>query len=162
MAFNLYEDPTELAKMVTQLRQDDYVKNYEITMKRKDGGSFPCSLSIKVLRDEKGGNMGSVTIARDLTELKRKEAALHATNEQLQALVTKTNRSNRHMLLLQEMTDFFQTSQTSEETHGAISHFAPQFFPDYNGALYILNNSRNLYEMAAIWGDSSSNGVGLQ
>ena len=48
--------------MVIQLRQEGYVRNYEITMKRKDGSTFPCSLSIKVLRDEKGKNMGSVTV----------------------------------------------------------------------------------------------------
>ena len=38
--------------MLIQLRRDGYVKSYEITMKRKDGSTFPCSLSIKVLRDE--------------------------------------------------------------------------------------------------------------
>ena len=54
---------------------------------------------------------------------------MHATNEQLQALVTETNQRNRHMLLLQEMTDFFQTCQTSAETYGAISHFAAAIFP---------------------------------
>ena len=37
----------------------------------------PASLSVKVLRDEQGNNMGSVTVARDLTELKEKEAKLH-------------------------------------------------------------------------------------
>ena len=30
-------------------------------MKKKDGSTFPCSLSVKVLRDENDKNMGSVT-----------------------------------------------------------------------------------------------------
>lgn len=155
-AFDLYADKDELAKMIIQLRQNGYVRGYEITMKRKDGSTFPCSLSIKVLRDEHGKNMGSVTIARDLTELKEKEAKLHQANEQLQILVDETNQRNRNMTLLQEMTDVFQSCQTSGETYSAISHFVPKFFPDYGGGLYILNNSKNLYEMTSIWGDASS------
>ena len=155
-AFDLYANQTELARMITHLRQTGFVKNYEITMKRKDGSNFPCSLSVKVLRDEQGKNMGSVTVARDLTELKEKEAKLHEANEQLQTLVQEANQRNRNMTLLQEMSDVFQSCQTSGETYSAISHFVPKFFPDYGGALYILNNSKNLYEMTAIWGDAAS------
>ena len=65
-----------MAKMMIPLRRDGSVKDYEITMKRKDGSTFPASLSIKVMRDEAGKNLGSVTVARDLTELKEKEAKL--------------------------------------------------------------------------------------
>ncbi len=155
-AFDLYADKDELAKMMIQLRQHGFVKHYEITMKRKDGTTFPCSLSVKVLRDENGKNMGSVTVARDLTELKDREAKLHLANEQLQALVNESDQRNRNMILLQEMSDVFQSCQTSGETYSAIAHFVPQFFPDYGGALYILNSSKNLYEMTAIWGDAAS------
>ena len=155
-AFDLYADKDELAKMLIQLRRDGSVKGYEITMRRKNGSTFPCSLSVKVLHDERGKNMGSVTVARDLTELKEKEAKLHEANEQLQTLVQEANQRNRNMTLLQEMSDVFQSCQTSGETYSAISHFAPKFFPDYGGALYILNNSKNLYEMTAIWGDAAS------
>jgi diguanylate cyclase (GGDEF)-like protein/PAS domain S-box-containing protein len=155
-AFDLYADKDELAKMTIQLRRDGFVKNYEITKKRKDGSTFPCSLSIKVLRDENGKNVGSVTVARDLTELKEKEMKLQEANDQLQVLVNETNMRNRNMTLLQEMSDVFQSCQTSGETYSAIAHFVPKFFPDYGGALYILNNSKNLYEMTSIWGDASS------
>jgi diguanylate cyclase (GGDEF)-like protein/PAS domain S-box-containing protein len=155
-AFDLYANEIELARMITHLRQTGFVKNYEITMKRKDGSVFPCSLSVKVLRDEQGNNMGSVTVARDLTEMKEKEVKLHAANEQLRTLVQEANQRNRNMILLQEMSDVFQSCQTSGETYSAISHFVPKFFPDYSGALYILNNSKNLYEMTAIWGDGAS------
>jgi diguanylate cyclase (GGDEF)-like protein/PAS domain S-box-containing protein len=155
-AFELYADKDALARMSIQLRQKGYVRNYEIPMLRKDGSVFPCSLSIKVLRDEDGLNMGSVTIVRDLTEEKEKEAKLRAANEQLQVLVNESTQRNRNMTLLQEMSDVFQSCQTSGETYSAIAHFVPQFFPDYGGALYILNNSKNLFEMTSIWGDISS------
>jgi len=76
--------------------------------------------------------------------------------QRLEALVEEANLRNRNMSLLQEMSDVFQSCQTSGETYSAISHFVPKFFPDFNGALYILNNSKNLYEMTAIWGEAAS------
>lgn len=155
-AHDLYTDQDELAKMTIVLRQQSYVKNYEISMRRKDGSSFPCALSIKVLRDENGENMGSVTIARDLTALKEKEANLNQAHEQLQVLFDEANQRNRNMLLLQEMSDVFQSCKTSEETYSAIAHFVPQFFPGFSGALYILNNSKNLFEMISSWGNNAS------
>ncbi len=155
-AFDLYADKDELANMLIQLRQEGYVKHYEIKMKKKDGSTFPCSLSVKVLRDENNKNMGSVTIARDLTEQKENLEKLQAANEQLQILVSESNQRNLQMTLLQKMSDVFQSCQTSGETYSAIANFVPQFFPDYSGALYILNNSKNLFEMTSIWGDASS------
>ncbi len=153
-AFDLYADKDALANMLIQLRQDGCVKDYEIEMKRKDGSTFPCSLSVKVLRDENHQNMGSVTIARDLTEHKENLRKLQAANEQLQVLVSESNRRNQQMTLLQKMSDVFQSCQTSGETYRAIANFVPQFFPDHSGALYILNNSKNLFEMTSIWGDA--------
>jgi diguanylate cyclase (GGDEF)-like protein/PAS domain S-box-containing protein len=155
-ASDLYADKDELANMLVQLRRDDYVKNYEIKMKRKGGSTFSCSLSVKVLRDEKGNKMGSVTVARDLTEFKEKEAKLQTANEQLLVLVQEADQRNRNMTLLQEISDVFQSCQTSGETYSAIAHFVPKFFPDYSGALYILNNSKNLYEMTATWGEAAA------
>ncbi|MFI5355099.1 MAG: diguanylate cyclase, partial [Desulfobaccales bacterium] len=152
----LYADKAELANMLISLRREGYVRQYEITMRRKDGGTFTCSLSIRVLRDDDNKNIGSVTVARDLTEQKDREEKLHTANERLQALVNETDRRNRQMSLLQEMSDIFQACQTSGETYSAISHFVPQFFPDYAGALYILNNSANLYEMTATWGETAA------
>lgn len=155
-AFDLYADKDDLAKMLIQLRRDSAIRDYEITMKRKNGVTFPASLSIKVMRDEKGHNIGSVTVARDLSEVKDREAKLKQANEKLQAMVNESVQRNRNMTLLQEMSDVFQSCQTSGETYSAIAHFVPKFFPDYSGALYILNNNKNLFEMTAIWGEAAN------
>jgi diguanylate cyclase (GGDEF)-like protein/PAS domain S-box-containing protein len=160
-ASELYADKDALAKMLIQLRREDYLRGYEIEMKRKDGNIFPASLSIRILRDETGNSMGSVTVARDLTDVKEKEAKLRNANEQLQALVAEANQRNRNMTLLQEMSDVFQSCQTSGETYSAIAHFVPKFFPDYGGGLYILNNAKDLFEMTAIWGDASTMELGF-
>ncbi|MFZ0050557.1 MAG: PAS domain S-box protein, partial [Desulfobaccales bacterium] len=153
-AFDLYADKDEMAKMMILLRRDGLVKHYEITMKRRDGSTFPASLSIKVMRDEAGKNVGSVTVVRDLTEMKEKEAKLQAANEQLRTLVDESNERSRQLLLLQEMSEIFLSCQTSGETYSAITHFGPKFFPNYAGAFYLLNNTKDLFEMTAVWGEA--------
>jgi diguanylate cyclase (GGDEF)-like protein/PAS domain S-box-containing protein len=155
-AFDLYADREELKIMLAQLRRDGFVKNYEIDMMKKDGSSFPCSLSVKILRDAENKNIGGVTVSRDLTEVKKTMANFEAANKQLQVLVAETNELNRHMALLQEMNDFFQSCQSAEETYSTIAHYTPKFFPDYQGALYLLNNSENFFEIATSWGEASS------
>ncbi len=155
-AFDLYADKDALDKMLMQLRQIGFVKHYEIDMRKKDGTVFPCSLSIKILRDQSQKTIGSVTVARDLTETKKFLANLQASNAKLQALVSEADERNRYMALLQEMNNFFQSCQTPEETYEAIAHYTPKFFTGYGGALYLLNNSENFFENVASWGETAS------
>ncbi|MCL4503498.1 MAG: diguanylate cyclase [Deltaproteobacteria bacterium] len=154
-AFELYADKDALDKMLTQLRRDGFVKHYEIDMKKRDGTIFPCSLSVKILRDQNQKTLGSVTVSRDLTETKKFLSNLQASNEQLQSLVREAEERNRYMALLQEMNEFFQSCQTPEETYEAIAHYTSKFFPGYGGALYLLNNSENFFEIVANWGETA-------
>ena len=76
LAFDLYADSGELDVMLKQLRQHDFIKNYEINMKKKDGSVFPASLSIRVLRNSDNEIIGSITGAKDLSEMKQVMAQL--------------------------------------------------------------------------------------
>jgi PAS domain S-box-containing protein len=78
----LYADPGQLEIMVKQLRRDGFVRSYEIDMKKKDGGIFPCSLSIRLLKDHNNRSAGSITVARDLTDTKRTMARLQRQIDQ--------------------------------------------------------------------------------
>jgi PAS domain S-box-containing protein len=71
--FDLYADKDELAKMLKRLREESFIKDYEINMQRKDGGIFPCNISISILKDKSNNNIGSVCVARDLSERKQAE-----------------------------------------------------------------------------------------
>jgi len=71
--FDLYADTDELEKMLTRLRAEGFIKDYEINMKRKGGGIFPCNISISILKDKHNNNIGSVCVARDLSERKQAE-----------------------------------------------------------------------------------------
>jgi len=58
----------------------------ELMNRRKDGTVFPILLSTSVVRDEAGWPVAIVSVAKDLTEAKRSEAALKRHDEYLAAL----------------------------------------------------------------------------
>ena len=84
--FDLYADKDELTKMLAQLRHEGFVREYEINMHKKDGHIFPCNLSISILKDKNRNNIGSVCVARDLSDIKKtqQERLMH---EKLQGVV---------------------------------------------------------------------------
>ena len=88
----------------------------------------------------------------DITERRQWEEAIQTTNDKLHTLVAQVEERNRTMTLANEMADMLQACQASEEAYKAIGHFMPRLFPDDAGALYMLNNSRNLFETVASWG----------
>jgi PAS domain S-box-containing protein len=82
-AFELYADPMELDYMLRRLRRDGVVREYEIPMKKKDGTIVPMDISISVLKDDRGRTIGSVCVARDLSERQKAAAALKSAQEEL-------------------------------------------------------------------------------
>ena len=82
-AFDLYADPIELDRLLNKLRQDGVVREYEIAMKKKDGSIVPMDISISLLKDERGATIGSVCVARDLSERKKNELELKRARDEL-------------------------------------------------------------------------------
>jgi diguanylate cyclase (GGDEF)-like protein len=89
-----------------------------------------------------------------LAEVKEKEGRLQAATQQLQVLAAESNERHRQVILLQEMSEVFRACQSSGESYCAIAHFGPKFFPDYAGALYLINSTMDLFEMTAVWGEA--------
>lgn len=82
-AFMLYPDSPELERMLNELRINGVVREYEIVMKKKDGNVVPMDISISLLRDDQGQNIGSVCVARDLSERQKAETELKRAKEEL-------------------------------------------------------------------------------
>ena len=88
-SFELYADNNELQAILAQLRRDGSVHGYEIHMKKKDGGIALFALSISLLYDRNHKVIGSVCVARDLSEIKKALDDLATVNQQLQHEVTE-------------------------------------------------------------------------
>ncbi len=81
-AFELYANADELEPMLARLHHEGVVREYEIAMKKKDGSIVPMDISISLLK-ENGSTIGSVCVARDLSERKKNEQELKRARDEL-------------------------------------------------------------------------------
>ncbi len=79
-------------------------------------------------------------------------AQLKAANEELRRQATELFRRNEEITLFSKMNDFLQTSTTEAEAYSVITETVTQLFPEDSGAVFVLNDSRNMLEAAAVWG----------
>lgn len=73
------------------LTRSGAVDNREWTYVRKDGSRLPVRLSVTALRDEAGAITGFLGIAQDLTQRKKAEFALQASEERLQRVLARAD-----------------------------------------------------------------------
>ena len=83
-AFELYADKDRLRSMLRILKTEGAVRNHEIDMKKKDGSVVPFEMSISLLSAPDGAMIGSVSVARNLSEIKKALNSLEAANDRLE------------------------------------------------------------------------------
>jgi len=95
----------------------------------------------------------------DITERKELEATvaernaqLREANERLRLWGQDLEQRNREINLLGQMGSLLEGCNMCVEAYPVIRHSLEQLFPNDSGALYILNPSRNLLEVATVWG----------
>ncbi|MHC1743444.1 MAG: PAS domain S-box protein [Syntrophobacteraceae bacterium] len=90
--YDLYADPTELEEMLDQLHREGAIKKYAIDMRRKDGSVTPFEISINLLKNGRTETVGSVCVARDLSDIRKALSDLKASNERLQQEIMERKR----------------------------------------------------------------------
>ncbi len=91
--FDLYADQQQLQAMLARLRRDGRVQKYEIDIRRKDGSTAPFELSISLLYSDEGKVLGSVCVARDLSDLKESLLEARNLNESLQKEIASRRKA---------------------------------------------------------------------
>jgi diguanylate cyclase (GGDEF)-like protein/PAS domain S-box-containing protein len=77
----------ETKKLMGILREKGKFNSYETLFTKKDGSLLPALLSISLLRDERGGVIGTLWICKDITERKRLEDELKETKNFLESVL---------------------------------------------------------------------------
>ena len=77
----------ELAHIAGRLRRGETIDQYEAVRVRKDGQLVDVSLTISPIQDSLGNVVGNATVVRDITEARRSEAALRASEERLRTVL---------------------------------------------------------------------------
>ncbi|MFP5213940.1 MAG: PAS domain S-box protein, partial [Acidobacteriota bacterium] len=84
----LYVDCSERASFIDDLHRDGYVKNYEVTLRRKDSTPLYCLLTATLRRSRAGEVLGYEGTVRDMTHRKQMEEQLRENNRILNAILT--------------------------------------------------------------------------
>lgn len=73
----------DMEDIFRRIRQGERITQYETVCVSKEGRRFHVSLAVSPIRNEEGQVIEAATIARDISERKRAEAALQQANEEL-------------------------------------------------------------------------------
>jgi PAS domain S-box-containing protein len=76
----------EIAYILTKIRNGERISHYNTVRQRKNGTTFPASVSVSPINDEYGDTIGAASIARDTTEQDqaRTAVALAQRNEDIE------------------------------------------------------------------------------
>jgi PAS domain S-box-containing protein len=77
----------EIPNIIDRIRRGEHVDHYETKRQTKDGRVLTVSLSVSPIRDASGRIIGASKVARDITEQKRSEEALRASEQYLQTVL---------------------------------------------------------------------------
>jgi len=87
------EKVTEIDDILQRLRRGEQIAHFETERVTKDGRRLNISLAISPVLDEQGTIVEAATIARDITERKRSEAALRSSEERFRSAHAMANVS---------------------------------------------------------------------
>ena len=87
---DIYFDPEDRRVYKQQLEEKGDVKDYEVRLKRKDGGILNVLVSAILVRDEKGNVLEYRGLNHDITERRRAEEELKKTKNLLESVFNST------------------------------------------------------------------------
>ncbi len=76
----------EESMVLERIRRGDRVEHFDTIRRRKDGSLVDISLTVSPIRDRTGRIIGASKIARDISDRRRMERELHASNQRLMGL----------------------------------------------------------------------------
>ena len=139
-------------KDIETMTKSRLVKNEEI-LTDFNGES---SLFETLKADTEGNIAGLIGISRDITEKKQVEIELQEANQKLAGWNSELEERTAQMNLLSDMGDQLQSCQSIEEACAISSQYIQLLFPASNGAIYMINPSKDLAEAVEMWGDAAS------
>jgi diguanylate cyclase (GGDEF)-like protein/PAS domain S-box-containing protein len=111
------------------------------------------------IKEQNGEVVGLVGLGFDVTEIKQAEEALRETQAQLAQRVQELERRTHEITLLTELVNMLQICSKPSEAYSVISQIGRQLFPDLDGELFLMDESRHSLDLRSGWGESAMNSV---
>lgn len=84
---DLYVNPEDRKVLQRRIEQDGFIKNWEVQFKRKDGSCITVLHTAHAVTDEEGRIVGYEGMSVDITDRKKLEEELKASNEFLRSII---------------------------------------------------------------------------
>ncbi|SRR5579883_502651 len=97
--------------------------------------------------------IGAIHVNRNITRRTEQDKAISQLNEKLAYEMQELGIHNEKMVLLIELSDIMQTCANVQEATKAIAAKCARILHFADGALYIVNNTTKLLELAVTWGN---------
>jgi PAS domain S-box-containing protein len=85
----------EIQEILERIRRGERVSHFETMRRRKDGTTFPASLTVSPAYDGAGVMVGASSIGRDITESRRRTDELDQANQNLEAFTYSVSHDLR-------------------------------------------------------------------
>ena len=119
---------------------------------RRDGTEIDVTLTLTPTKDLSGKVTGFSTTIQRPHNIDHPDAPDRSTGALLRR-IEELEQARIEVDLLNEMGDFLQSCSITEEAYAVITEMGGRLFPKDSGALFVLNDSKNLVERVAFWGD---------
>lgn len=118
LASDFYLNPEERDEILSRLKKDHFVANFDTVLRTKDGGSVFISLTISRILNNNGQVIGTIGISKDITEKKLSEDKLRELNENLEIKVVERTKqleeNNKELLRANELKSKFIANMSHE------------------------------------------------
>jgi len=85
-----YADPKERNKITSEIQDKGHVRDFEVTLKHRDGTPIPVSTSSRLYFNEEGEVLGVEGVFKDIRERKKMENELRESEERYRTLIETT------------------------------------------------------------------------
>jgi PAS domain S-box-containing protein len=81
IATQIYAYPEEREEALKLMKEQAFLKDFDVRCRHKDGSTVWCSFSARIVRDEQGNTLYHEGTSKDITDRKKAEEALRASEE---------------------------------------------------------------------------------
>lgn len=136
---DFFTDPDQARVGYQQVFTHGRVVDFPLTLQHASGRTIDVLYNASTYRDEDGRVAGVFAAARDITQMKRAQEEMAATNREVQ--------------LLSQMSDLLQSCQSVHEAVPVIQASMEELFPRTSGHGYLVSATSPDLERAFAWGD---------
>ncbi|MDJ0592401.1 MAG: diguanylate cyclase [Pleurocapsa sp. MO_226.B13] len=103
-------------------------------------------------RNKNGKPEQILGIAQDITQTKKIQTQTKELTQKLEEQILVLETTNQARIKLAEMNEFIQACVNLEEAQTVVTDLLKPLFPNTDGVVYTMSNSKNTIEAIAFWG----------